>query len=138
MIKLLKSKRGEGTYIDTVIFVIIAAIFISFILNLFSIISAKQQMDVCADQLTRQIQLSGEVNTETENLFKIICGKIWAVDNINYAIDTTYYDEKKIQLGVPFEVTITATAYLGGFGEIDLFPIELVSTSAGISEEYWK
>ena len=56
-------------YIDTVVFILVAVIFIAFILNLFSIISAKQQLDVCADQLTRQIQLAGEVNSTTDSLF---------------------------------------------------------------------
>lgn len=138
MIKQLKSKRGEGTYIDTVIFVLVAVMFISFSLNVFSIISAKQQMDVCADQLIRQIQLSGEVNEDTDSLFSILCGKIGSVEDVQYTIDTTYYSGKKIQLGTPFQVTVTATAYLGGFGDFSLLPIELVSSAAGVSEEYWK
>ena len=138
MIKQLKSNRGEGTYIDTVIFVLKAVLFISFALNIFSIISAKQQMDICADQLTRQIQLSGEVNEDTESLFSMICGKIGSVKDVQYTVDTTYYDGKKIQLGTPFKVTVTATAYLGGYGDLFLAPIELVSTAAGVSEEYWK
>ena len=42
--KMKLNKRGEGTYIDTVVFILVAVIFIAFILNLFSIISAKQQL----------------------------------------------------------------------------------------------
>ncbi len=42
MIKILRSKKGEGTYIDTAIFIIVAVLFLSFTLNLFSIIAAKQ------------------------------------------------------------------------------------------------
>ena len=114
-----------------------AVIFIAFILNLFSIISAKQQLDVCADQLTRQIQLAGEVNSTTNSLFDSLCGDISSVENISYTVDTTYYSGSKIQLGTPFRVTVTAKAYLGGFGDFGLFPIELVASGAGISEEYW-
>lgn len=136
--KKLLNKRGEGTYVDTVVFILVAVIFIAFILNLFSIISAKQQLDVCADQLTRQIQLSGEVNSTTDSLFQSLCGDIAFVENISYTVDTTYHSGSKIQLGTPFRVTVTATAYLGGFGDFGLFPIELTASGAGISEEYWK
>ena len=132
------NKRGEETYIDTVVFILVAVIFIAFILNLFSIISAKQQLDMCADQLTRQIQLAGEVNSTTNSLFQSLCGDLGAVENVSYTVDTTYYSGSKIQLGTPFRVTVTATAYLGGFGDFGLFPIELTASGAGISEEYWK
>ena len=136
--KKLLNRKGEGTYIDTVVFILVAVIFIAFILNLFSIISAKQQLDVCADQLTRQIQLAGEVNSTTNSLFQSLCGDLGAVENVSYTVDTTYYSGRKIQLGTPFRVTVTATAYLGGFGDFGLFPIELTASGAGISEEYWK
>ena len=136
--KKLLNRKGEGTYIDTVVFILVAVIFIAFTLNLFSIISAKQQLDVCADQLTRQIQLAGEVNSTTNSLFQSLCGDLGAVENVSYTVDTTYYSGSKIQLGTPFRVTVTATAYLGGFGDFGLFPIELTASGAGISEEYWK
>lgn len=134
----LTSKRGEGTYIGAVVFILVAVMFIALILNLFSVISAKQQLDICADQLTRQIQLSGEVDSDTETLFNMICGKIGSVKNAAYKIDTTYYSGQKIQLGTPFQVTVTADASFGGFGDISLFHLTLTSTAAGVSEEYWK
>ena len=130
------NKKGSATYIETTIFVLVAAMFIAFSINLFSIISAKQQLDMCADQLTRQIQLTGEVSPETDALFDSLVGGIKSADNISYSVDTSYFSGKKIQLGTPFKVKVTA--YLGGFGAIHLFPIELVSSGTGISEEYWK
>lgn len=136
--KMKLNRKGEETYIDTVVFILVAVIFIAFILNLFSIISAKQQLDVCADQLTRQIQLAGEVNSTTDSLFQTLCGDLDAVENISYTVDTTYHSGSKIQLGTPFRVTVTAKAYLGGFVGFGLFPIELTASGAGISEEYWK
>ena len=135
---VLKTKRAEGTYISTVIFVLIAVIFIGLIINLFSIIAAKSQMDAAADQLTRQIQLAGEVNSDTDHLFSDITGHISAAENIQYSVSTHYLTGKKIQLATPFSVTVTGTAYLGGFGDFNIFPINLVSYGAGVSEEYWK
>lgn len=136
--KTLRSIRAEGTYISTVIFVLIAVIFIGLIINLFSIIAAKSQMDAAADQLTRQIQLAGEVNSDTDHLFSDITGHISAAENIQYSVSTHYLTGKKIQLATPFSVTVTGTAYLGGFGDFNIFPINLVSYGAGVSEEYWK
>ena len=136
--KTILNKRGEGTYIDTVVFILVAVIFIAFILNLFSIISAKQQLDVCADQITRQIQLSGEVDPDTDKLFNSICSGVKVLYDTKYTVNTSYHNGKKIQLGTPFEVKVTAKAYLGGFGDFGLFPINLVSVGAGVSEEYWK
>ena len=132
------NKKGSATYIETTIFVLVAAMFIAFAINLFSIISAKQQLDMCADQLTRQIQLTGEVSSETDALFDSLSSGIKSVENVSYSVDTTYHSGKKIQLGTPFKVKVTAKAHFGGFGSIHLFPIELVSSGAGISEEYWK
>ncbi len=136
--KTLRSIRAEGTYISTVIFVLIAVIFIGLIINLFSIINAKSQMDAAADQLTRQIQLAGEVNADTDHLFSDITGHISAAENIQYSVSTHYLTGKKIQLATPFSVTVTGTAHLGGFGDFNIFPINLVSYGAGVSEEYWK
>ena len=136
--KRLRNSRGEGTYISTVVFVLIAVIFIGLVINLFSIISAKSQMDAAADQLTRQIQLAGEVNANTDKLFAELTGGIGAAENLKYSVSTTYFKGKKIQLATPFSVTVTGTAYLGGFGDFALFPVHLVSYGAGVSEEYWK
>ena len=136
--KKLLNKKGSATYIETTIFVLVAAMFIAFAINLFSIISAKQQLDMCADQLTRQIQLTGEVSSETDALFDSLTAGIKIADNVSYSVDTSYFSGKKIQLGTPFKVKVTAKAYLDGFGAIHLFPVELVSSGAGISEEYWK
>ena len=136
--KILSQKKAEGTYISTVVFVLIAVIFIGLVINLFSIIAAKSQMDAAADQLTRQIQLAGEVSADTDRLFSDITGHISAAENIQYSVSTHYLTGKKIQLATPFSVTVTGTAYLGGFGDFNIFPINLVSYGAGISEEYWK
>lgn len=136
--KILSQKKAEGTYISTVVFVLIAVIFIGLVINLFSIIAAKSQMDAAADQLTRQIQLAGEVSADTDRLFSDITGHIGAAENIRYSVSTHYLMGKKIQLATPFSVTVTGTAYLGGFGDFNIFPINLVSYGAGVSEEYWK
>ena len=116
----------------------IAVLMIALIINLFSVITAKQKLDLCADQLTRQIQLAGEVNGNTQDLFEHITAEINGLTIPRYTVDTDYYIGRKIQLGTPFYVEMSARVTLGGFGELISIPITLVSRTAGVSEYYWK
>ncbi len=63
---ILKSENGDVNYFSTVVFIFIAVLLLAFILDLFSIISTKQELDHCADQMVKQIQLSGGINGETQ------------------------------------------------------------------------
>ncbi|SHO45232.1 DUF4320 family protein [Anaerocolumna xylanovorans] len=142
--RILKSDRGEANYISTVVYIFIAVIVLAFILNLFSIISTKQQLDHCADQMVKQIQLAGGINSDTEDLFQYLCGEIKGATNITYSINADYYSprpsgmEKAIQLGTPFYLTVTGRASLGGFWNLNLVKITVVAKGAGVSERYWK
>lgn len=142
--KLLKSDRGDVNYFSTTVFIFIAVILLAFIINLFGIISTKQQLDHAADQMTKQIQLSGGVNGETDELFDFLCSQITGADNITYTIDTDYKTPRPsgmrnaIQLGTPFYITIRGRAQLGGFWNFDLVNITVVARGAGVSEHYWK
>lgn len=142
--RLLRCDRGEANYFSTVVYIFVAVLLIAFILNVFSIISAKKQMDHAADQMVKQIQLSGGVNQETEELFTYLSNNIGGARNLSYSIDATYLSSRPsgmrqaIQLGVPFYVTITADVNLGGFWNLDLIHIRIGSKGAGVSEIYWK
>lgn len=142
--RLLRSDRGEANYFSTVVYIFVAVILIAFILNVFSIISAKQQLDHIADQMVKQIQLSGGENKETQKLFSFLSDNISGTRNLSYEIDTTYLSfqpsgmRKAIQLGVPFYITITGDVNLGGFWNLDLIHIQIRSKGAGVSEIYWK
>ena len=141
---ILKSENGDVNYFSTVVFIFIAVILLAFILDLFSIISTKQELDHCADQMVKQIQLSGGVNGETEQLFNFLCSQIEGAENISYSIDASYKSptpsgmSRAIQLGTPFYITITGRAKLGGFWNFNLVNITVVSRGAGVSEHYWK
>ena len=65
--KVLNNERGEANYFSTVVFIFIAVLLLAFIIDLFSIISTKQELDHAADQMVKQIQLSGGVNGETDD-----------------------------------------------------------------------
>lgn len=142
--KALDNERGEANYFSTVVFIFIAVLLLAFIIDLFSIISTKQELDHCADQMVKQIQLSGGINGETEELFDFLCSQIEGAGNINYSIDATYHSpapsgmNRAIQLGNPFYITIEGDAKLGGFWNFNLVHITVVSRGAGVSEHYWK
>ena len=142
--KALGNDRAEANYFSTVVFIFIAVLLLAFIIDLFSIISTKQELDHAADQMVKQIQLSGGINGETEELFSFLCSQIEGADNISYSIDATYKAprpsgmSRAIQLGSPFYITIEGSAKLGGFWNFDLVRITVVSRGAGVSEHYWK
>lgn len=133
---LLKDGRGEANYFSTVAFIFIAVLMLAFIIDVFSIISAKQELDHCVDQMVKQIQLSGGVNGETEGLFRFLASEIEGAENISYSVDAS--NPSAIQLGDPFYVTIKGQAKLGGFWNFNLVRITVVARGAGVSEIYWK
>jgi len=142
---ILKNEHRDVNYFSTVVFIFIAVLLLAFILNLFSIISTKQELDHCADQMVKQIQLSGGINGETDQLFQFLCSQIEEAENISYSIDASYKSptpssmSRAIQLGTPpFYITITGQAKLGGFWNFNLVNITIVSRGAGVSEHYWK
>lgn len=138
----LASERGEANYITSVVYIFVAVILLAFILNLFSIITAKQQMDHAADQMVKQIQLSGGLNGDTDQLFIFLTGRITAARNVSYSVDSSFRSapgmRQGIQLGTPFYITIKGDCHLGGFWRIDAVSIQIQARAAGVSERYWK
>lgn len=142
--RILKSNKAEATYIGTVVYIFIAVLILAFIINVFSIISTKQQLDQCADQMVKQIQLSGGINADTDTLFNYLSGQITGATGITYTVDSTYKTprpagmQNAIQLGTPFYITVSGNANLGGFWKLDISRITVVARGAGVSEHYWK
>ena len=117
--RLLRSEKGEASYISCFFFIFITVILITFIINIFHIISVKQELDHCADQLAKQIQLTGGTNGETDSLFSFLTSQM-------------------SEIGSPFYITVTGRCYLGGFWKFNLVPINIRAQGAGVSEHYWK
>lgn len=94
--RTLGNERGEANYFSTVVFIFIAILLLAFIIDLFSIISTKQELDHCADQMVKQIQLSGGVNRERQYpyyriyiknyvIFYVVLGNVMEVRRIVYS-----------------------------------------------------
>jgi hypothetical protein len=126
------------------VFIFVAVLILAFVINVFSIVTTKRQLDLAADQLVKQIQLAGGVNANTDALFAFLRSQIRGADNITYTVNATFRSPRPpgmtngIQLGTPFFVTVRARSALGGFGDLSLTRITLVANGAGVSEHYWK
>lgn len=134
--------RGEANYISTVVYILVVVITLAVIMDVLAVIMTKQKMDAAADQITRQIQLAGKVDEDTDSLINFLTADLGKADNLTYHVDTSYITKEgcstAIQLGTPFYLTITADLHLGGFWELTGLPITLTSSAAGVSERYWK
>lgn len=64
MLKLLKSKRGEG-YIDIVVIVLVVVMVLSLAVSFFPVLSAKAQLDTIASELCREAEIAGRIGIET-------------------------------------------------------------------------
>lgn len=135
--QVLTSEKGEASYIGSFIYILVAVILIMFIINVFHIIAAKQEMDHVADQLVKQIQLHGGVNEDTNQLFSFLTKEMNKIEGVTYQIECST-SISKIQIGTPFYITISGRCYLGGFWKFRLLPIEIKARGAGVSEHYWK
>ena len=133
----LKSEKGEASYIGTFVYILVAAIMIAFIINVFQVISVKQQMDHLADQLVKQIQLNGGENDDTNSLFTYLADQISGAEGLTYNVDSSD-DTEQIQIGTPFYVSVSGQCHLGGFWKLRLVPITIRASGAGVSEHYWK
>ena len=142
--KLRCCERGEASYISAAIAVLVGVMILTFALNVFGVISAKLQLDQATEQMVKQIQLSGGVNTDTADLFTHLSANLTGAQNAQYTLEADYHRPtpmgmtEAIQLGTPFYLTVTADATLGGFGRILPVSLTLRSTGAGVSEVFWK
>ena len=135
--KILRSERGDVSYIGSYVYILVTVILIVFVIDVFHIISVKQEMDHMADQLVKQIQLNGGTNSDTDDLFAFLSGQMNDVRNLDYQVTSTAR-VNKIQIGTPFYVTVTGSCSLGGIWDFNLVTINMRAQGAGVSEHYWK
>ena len=135
--RLLLSERGDSSYISSFIYILVVVILVAFIINVFHIISVKQEMEHITDQIVKQIQLNGGTSGDTDTLFSFLTDQMSGVDGLSYQVSGSG-NTGRIQIGTPFYVTVTGRCYLGGFWKFNLVPINVRSQGAGVSEYYWK
>lgn len=131
MLKILKTKRGEG-YIDVAVLVLCAMLVIALAVKVFPVYIAKNQLDTFATELCREAEIAGRIGSETTQRAQVLKEKT----GLNPTIAWSKTGE--IQLDEEFTVTVSMQANIGLFGGFGSFPITLKAQATGKSEVYWK
>ena len=131
MLKLLKSKRGEG-YIDVCVLVLCAMLVIALAVQVLPVFIAKNQLDTYATELCREAEISGRVGSETSRRAAVLTEQTGLSPRISWS------KTGNIQLNEDITVTLTLEKNIGLFGGFGSFPITLRSEVSGKSEVYHK
>ena len=131
MLKLLKSKRGEG-YIDVCVLVLCAMLVIALAVQVLPVFIAKNQLDTYATELCREAEISGRVGSETNRRAAVLTEQTGLSPRISWS------KTGNIQLNEEITVTLTLDMNIGLFGGFGSFPISLRSEASGKSEVYHK
>lgn len=116
---------------------IIFVAFLAFFLTFFPVITRTQIQNSMANELSRYIEVKGEVSSATSDEFERLKESA-GISDAEYNIVASYIPgTKKIALDTPFEVVITSDTEVG-VGGIFSVPIPVVSKAAGRGERYWK
>ena len=128
--KIFKNKRGDA-YIQFLVTLLALTTILSAALNGFSLFIQKQSIDNMAMELTRCLQINGEVNNSFDELYNKMTEHL--TDKPIATIETTYIPgTKKIQLSEPIKVTLTKDATFLGI------PIPIIGRGVGVCEVYHK
>ena len=131
MLKLLKSKRGEG-YIDVCVLVLCAMLVIALAVQVLPVFIAKNQLDTYATELCREAEISGRVGSETNRRAAVLTEQTGLSPRISWSKTGSN------QLNEEITVTLTLDMNIGLFGGFGSFPITLRSEASGKSEVYHK
>lgn len=138
---VIKDKRGDLSYTDTAVTTLIIMIVLAAVLNIFSFLTLKQDLEYCCDQLVESAAFDGRIDNEVPKRFEQLCNELGLdPDNITYSFEgTTFFnsDNKKVQYGNIIVITLTYQTTVGGTG-IFKIPAKIRCSSSGLSEKYWK
>lgn len=142
----LKNERGNiEDLVTSTLAILFSFIMIALMLNVWSSILTKWQLDQAVDQIARQIELAGACDENTVDMEEFFLSHV-KCDSITFNVKSTFgtvgSNDKCIQLGTPFYVEATATTHIGGMfdGKFKYRKegITYTSRSSGVSEKYWK
>ena len=130
------AKRGEG-YIDVVIGIFALMMVLVISLNIFSLMTLRQDMDVICGQLIETAVYEGAFDDEFDERTDELKTRYF-----NFGVSASaeeYYNAvyKRVQLGDTMSVTVSAETYVKGLGAFRI-PLTVSVTRSGISERYRK
>ena len=131
MLKLIKSKRGEG-YIDVAVLVLCVMLVIALAVSVLPVYVTKNKLDTYAAELCREAEIAGRVGSETTMRAQVLS------ERMGIEPDVSWSKSGNIQLNQEFTVTVTLQTDLGLFGGVGSFPVTLQAKASGKSEVYHK
>ena len=131
MLKLLKSRRGEG-YIDVAVLVLCVMLVIALAVSVLPVYVTKNKLDTFAAELCREAEIAGRVGSETTLRAQVLS------ERMGIEPDVSWSKSGNIQLNQEFTVTVTLQTDLGLFGGFGSFPVTLQAKASGKSEVYHK
>lgn len=136
MKKIIFSRKGEG-YIDVVIGIFALMMVLVISLNIFSLMTLRQDMDVICGQLIETATYEGAFS----DAFDARCDELRA-RYFDFTVSTSadsYYNipYKRVQLGDVMSVSVSVQTEVQGLGAFSI-PLMVKCTRSGISERYWK
>lgn len=127
--EIWKGQRGEG-YIDTVVLVLCAMLVIAIAVRVYPVYITKLQLDNFADELIREMEITGCVGTETSERERALQEKMGIAPSVSWS------KTGNIQLNEEVTVTLTLDRNIGLFGGFGSFPVRLTARASGKSEVY--
>ena len=131
MLKLIKSRRGEG-YIDVAVLVLCVMLVIALAVRVLPVYVTKNKLDTYAAELCREAEIAGRVGSETTMRAQVLSERMGIEPDISWS------KSGNIQLNQEFTVTVTLQTDLGLFGGFGSFPVTLQAKASGKSEVYHK
>lgn len=136
MLKILKSKRGEG-YIDVIVIIISTMLVIALAVKVFPVFIVKHQLDTYAAELCRTAEIAGEIGTETTKRAEELKSETGITPVVTWS-PSYIPGTNRVQLNQKIDVTLKYEVSIGILGSMGSFPIELTARATGRSEVYWK
>jgi hypothetical protein len=130
LIKILKSKRGEG-YIDVVVVVLIAMMVIAMAVKVYPVFVVKSDLNTFANELARVAEIEGRIGSETSAKKNELRASLGIDPAVNWSTSGS------IDLNEEFSLVLTLPVDIGFF-EFGSFPITLTAKATGRSEVYHK
>lgn len=134
---LFKFRRGEG-YIDTVVSVMVIMMLIVLSLNVFSFLTAKQDMDYFAREMVETAAVNGRTYcAETYIRYYELSGEVGFYPDYSWTADYYNTSYRQVQYGDTIRITVRYTKYLEDFGVFRI-PVTMTATYSALSQKYWK
>ena len=131
------NRRGEG-YVDLVVCVLVLTMVMILVLNIFSFLTLKQDLDYFAKQMVETACAEGAFGEAVEERYEELAEETglrpeWSFDgsDIFQAVGRT------VQYGETVSVTLTIRSEVRGLGFFSI-PVTLTARASGLSRRYWK